>query len=88
MTYDNLEVINNPVKNETEKLMINGERLTELLDEVDMSISEFAVLKARVHPQTVYNAIKGEGLKPKSFRRLTRAIGVLEDGSIKSKSTA
>lgn len=76
------------MKNETEKLMINGERLTELLDEADMSVSEFAVLKAELHPQTVYNAIKGEGLKPKSFRRLTKAIKALESGSFKSKSSA
>ena len=53
--------------------MIDGNELAELLGEADISIPMFASAHADVHPQTVYNAIKGGPLKPRSFRQISKA---------------
>jgi predicted transcriptional regulator len=66
--------------------VVNGVELANLIEEADLSISEFAVIEAKVHPQTVYNAIKGEPLKPRSFSRISKAMDRLRRTSTKSKA--
>lgn len=51
----------------------DGERLLDILENGESSVTEFAVVEAKLHPQTVYNAIAGKPLKGKSYRKLTKA---------------
>lgn len=64
--------------------VINGDELQDLLIEHDVSVSEFAVLEAKLNPQTIYKAINGGRLKPKSFRSISRAMDRLRRTSTKS----
>lgn len=62
------------MKSGTEEYRINGEELRQLLDEKDMNVPTFAALEAKLNPQTIYSALKGEKLKRKSFVRISDAM--------------
>lgn len=67
------------------KLFIDGNELSELLAENNIPISKFAARDADVDPSTIYNALKGESLKPRSYRQISKAMDRLRRTSSKSK---
>lgn len=63
-----------------------AEELNALLLDRDMSVAVFAVTEAKVHHQTVYNALRQEKLQRKSFSRIKKALDRLRTGPTKSKA--
>lgn len=88
LLYDKWNVILLFMRNALGKPLLptEVEALKRLLDERNITVSQFAVTEAKVHPQTIYEAINGRALQKRTRGLIMDAINRLSGDPAKTAS--